>query len=221
MQSEVKKCWQIFHAFFKQTDVGDHSLHIKATRGKLVLKRESFDLLQVLEFNSFRERLPALFSDDPNEDLSFEEFVDMYSGFSPHATFDLKSSLAFCMYDFDGDGKLNKSDITKLLLKLHDIADDEIDHPKNKPTIARFPEMIKIVIRECNAELAQEGEEDIHLPEFRKAVARNSDFLANFTIMIEDQVIIGDHDDMLDHLFSSQARSDRLCVRLSRLARCV
>ena len=206
-QAEVKQVWRIFHCFFKQIDVGDHSLHIKENRGKLVLKREYFNQLQILEHNAFRDRMPALFTDDPNEDMSFEELVDMYSGFSPHADFSLKSALAFCIYDFDGDGKLSKSDMTKLLLKLHDISDEEIDHPKHKPTIARFPQMIKIIIRECNAELAEEGEEDIHLPEFRKAVARNVEFNVNFTLAISEPAAMSEHDDVLDHLFSSQVRA--------------
>lgn len=207
-RAEVKQVWRIFHCFFKQIDVGDHSLHIKENRGKLVLKREYFNQLQILEHNAFRDRMPALFTDDPNEDMSFEELVDMYSGFSPHADFSLKSALAFCIYDFDGDGKLSKSDMTKLLLKLHDISDEEIDHPKHKPTIARFPQMIKIIIRECNAELAEEGEEDIHLPEFRKAVARNVEFNVNFTLAISEPAAMSEHDDVLDHLFSSQSMKE-------------
>jgi hypothetical protein len=60
---------------------------------------KSFDLFTV-----------QVFSDNQN-DMSFEDFLDMASVFSEGATRDVKSSYAFRMYDFDDDGYLGEDDL--------------------------------------------------------------------------------------------------------------
>ncbi|KAL3929569.1 MAG: hypothetical protein SGPRY_001906 [Prymnesium sp.] len=48
-------------------------------------------------------------------DLSFDEFVDMYSALSPKAKKETKIQTAFRMYDSNGDGYLDPEDLARLL----------------------------------------------------------------------------------------------------------
>ena len=84
-------------------------------------------------------------------------------------------------------GAAGSQDLNQLLLRLHDIKEDEKDHPKYKSMLGRFPEIIRIVLKECNAELSELDKgmgREVHLGEFRKALTRCEEFAVNFSIQI-------------------------------------
>nr|KAG5688181.1 hypothetical protein BaRGS_021372 [Batillaria attramentaria] len=70
-----------------------------------------------LKENPFRDRICEVFSEADGQ-MTFEEFLDMFSVFSESAPRDIKAVYAFKIYDWDGDNHLNKSDLEKTLLKL-------------------------------------------------------------------------------------------------------
>ncbi|MEE6522736.1 hypothetical protein FKM82_021351 [Ascaphus truei] len=76
--------------------------------------------------NPFRYRICHVFSTSDQEDdnMSFEDFLDMLSAFSEAATLEIKSHYAFRIFDFDDDGTLDRSDLEKLVNCLTGKAED-------------------------------------------------------------------------------------------------
>merc|ERR1711874_924150 len=75
--------------------------------------------LPELKCNPFNVRLCRVFSGD-RDNMIFEEFLDMMSVLSEYPPSNVKAEWAFRVFDFDGDGKLNKDDIYKTVSALTD-----------------------------------------------------------------------------------------------------
>eukprot|EP01137_Pigoraptor_chileana_P019185 Opistho-2@79846 len=75
------------------------------------LTRDQILALPELSVNPFRDQIVKVFSEDGSGAMTFEDFLDLLSVFSEGATRDVKASYAFRIYDFDGDGYLDKSDL--------------------------------------------------------------------------------------------------------------
>uniref|UniRef100_A0A8C8R8K4 Calcium and integrin-binding family member 2 n=1 Tax=Pelusios castaneus TaxID=367368 RepID=A0A8C8R8K4_9SAUR len=71
-----------------------------------------------LKENPFKERIVEAFSEDGEGNLSFNDFVDMFSVLSEMAPRELKAIYAFKIYDFNTDNFICKSDLEKTLNKL-------------------------------------------------------------------------------------------------------
>ncbi|XP_029910392.1 calcium and integrin-binding family member 2 isoform X2 [Myripristis murdjan] len=71
-----------------------------------------------LKENPFRNRIVESFSEDGLGNLSFNDFVDMFSVLSETAPRELKAIYAFKIYDFNVDNYLCKEDLEKTLNKL-------------------------------------------------------------------------------------------------------
>ena len=100
-------------------------------------------------------------------DLEFQDFVRVLAPFAPKAPGDTKMRFAFQVYDFDGDGKLGRGDLTELMRVLLPEEAEE--------------ELIEYVVNMAISESDQDGDGCLSYAEFRHATA-NSNLKAKLTI---------------------------------------
>ena len=120
--------------------------------------------------NAFADRMISVFADG-HTDTQFEDFLDMASVFSEHATRDVKASYAFRMYDFDGDGYLGRKDLSstvKCLVGEGNLTEEQIY------------ETVEQILQESDLD------EDFQLSfiEFEHVVSRAPDFANTFRIRV-------------------------------------
>lgn len=70
----------------------------------------SQDLKRIDEllYNPFSARISDIFSEDGSGRMSFKNFLEMFSVFSPRASFDIKVIFLFAMWDFDGETSIEQ-----------------------------------------------------------------------------------------------------------------
>uniref|UniRef100_UPI00358E3B73 calcium and integrin-binding family member 3-like n=1 Tax=Myxine glutinosa TaxID=7769 RepID=UPI00358E3B73 len=123
-----------------------------------------------LKENPFRQRIVEVFSTDGQGNMSFNNFLDMFSVFSEAAPRELKMQYAFKIYDFDGDGTIGREDLEKTLRRLtrEELTSQEIMLVVNK------------VLEE--ADLDDDGK--LSVTDFEQMILRAPDFLSTFHIRI-------------------------------------
>ncbi|XP_052796384.1 calcium and integrin-binding family member 3-like [Mya arenaria] len=128
------------------------------------------ELISELRENPFRERICQVFSEDGSGDMSFDDFLDMFSVFSEIAPRDIKCVYAFKIYDFDGDNHLSRYDLQQTLrcLTRNGLTEEEISFVVDK------------VLEE--ADLDDDGL--LSYIEFEHVISRSPDFLNTFHIRI-------------------------------------
>lgn len=131
---------------------------------------EIIEKMPELRENPFRRKICEAFSRIPADGLCFEEFLDLLSVFSEHATRDIKVFYAFKIYDFDKDGFIGLEDLKNVLKALtrNELAPDEHQQIAEK------------VIEEADVD----GDGKLSVLEFEHVVIRAPDFLATFHIRI-------------------------------------
>lgn len=85
---------------------------------KLKMLRENIEALPELRENPFKGRICQAFSRDGEGNLTFEDFLDMFSVFSEQAPRDIKVFYAFKIYDFDNDGFISIGDLKESIVCL-------------------------------------------------------------------------------------------------------
>uniref|UniRef100_A0A8C4QTJ9 Calcium and integrin binding family member 2 n=1 Tax=Eptatretus burgeri TaxID=7764 RepID=A0A8C4QTJ9_EPTBU len=87
-----------------------------------------------LKENPFRQRIVEVFSSDGHGNMSFNNFLDMFSVFSEAAPRELKVHYAFKIYDFDGDNTIGREDLERTLRRLtrEELSSQEITLVVNK-----------------------------------------------------------------------------------------
>ncbi|XP_025764569.1 calcium and integrin-binding family member 2 isoform X1 [Oreochromis niloticus] len=123
-----------------------------------------------LKENPFRNRIVESFSEDGMGNLSFNEFVDMFSVLSEMAPRELKAIYAFKIYDFNVDNYLCKEDLEKTLNKL----------TKEELT----PEEVELVCEKTIEEADLDGDHKLSFADFENMISRAPDFLSTFHIRI-------------------------------------
>ncbi|DBA13452.1 TPA: hypothetical protein GDO54_018565, partial [Pyxicephalus adspersus] len=101
--------------------------------------KDRFLTLPELKANPFKHRICHVFSTSKHGDdsMSFEDFLDMLSAFSESATLEIKSHYAFRIFDFDGDGALNETDLETLVNHLTGTEEDtKLSNEEMKQLIA-------------------------------------------------------------------------------------
>ena len=166
--------------------------------------------LPELKVNPFNVQLCRVFSGG-RESLQFEEFLDMMSVLSEytpsnvnipltslihmthHSDLQVKAEWAFKMFDFDGDGKLNKDDIYKTVSALTGSTDiegreaqDRLEREKVSGERREF--LLSVLQREVVRNVLEEtdlnGSGYISLVEFKQLVTKSTDFKDNFRIKL-------------------------------------
>lgn len=108
------------------------------------LTKEEFFAMPEFKFNPLRERIIAVFAQNDDGDLYFEDFLDFLSVFSRRAGHDVKASYVFRLYgspssaskkiflikflflDLDGDGYLGDNDIRHVVdCMTYNLTEDE------------------------------------------------------------------------------------------------
>ncbi|XP_051237918.1 calcium and integrin-binding family member 2 isoform X6 [Dicentrarchus labrax] len=123
-----------------------------------------------LKENPFRNRIVESFSEDGMGNLSFNEFVDMFSVLSETASRELKAIYAFKIYDFNVDNYLCKEDLEKTLNRL----------TKEELT----PEEVELVCQKSIEEADLDGDNKLSFADFENMITRAPDFLSTFHIRI-------------------------------------
>lgn len=123
-----------------------------------------------LKENPFKERICKVFSEDGTGDMSFDDFLDMFSVFSEAAPRDIKTTYAFKIYDFDCDNYISRDDLEKTLTCL----------TKNELTDEEKQFVVDKVLEETD--LDDDGM--LSYIEFEHVISRSPDFLNTFHIRI-------------------------------------
>lgn len=130
---------------------------------------EAIERMPELRENPFRRKICEAFSRD-GFGLCFEEFLDLLSVFSEHATRDIKVFYAFKIYDFDKDGFIGLDDLKNVLKAL----------TRNELTPDEHQQIAEKVIEEADVD----GDGKLSVLEFEHVVIRAPDFLSTFHIRI-------------------------------------
>uniref|UniRef100_A0A667Y5P6 Calcium and integrin-binding family member 2 n=1 Tax=Myripristis murdjan TaxID=586833 RepID=A0A667Y5P6_9TELE len=123
-----------------------------------------------LKENPFRNRIVESFSEDGLGNLSFNDFVDMFSVLSETAPRELKAIYAFKIYDFNVDNYLCKEDLEKTLNKL----------TKEELT----PEEVQLVCEKTIEEADLDGDNKLSFADFENMISRAPDFLRYSNLLI-------------------------------------
>ncbi|CAJ0564430.1 unnamed protein product, partial [Mesorhabditis spiculigera] len=145
--------------------------NMQGNRPQIVtLTFEEVERMPELRENPFRRRICEVFSEDGRGNLTFDDFLDMFSVFSEMAPLQLKLKYAFRIYDFDGDDHLGHDDLSKMIRSLtrDELSDEEVEF------------IIERIIEEADLD----GDERISYAEFEHVVSRSPDFIRTFHIRI-------------------------------------
>ncbi|XP_055970097.1 calcium and integrin-binding family member 2 isoform X3 [Sorex fumeus] len=120
--------------------------------------------------NPFKERIVEAFSEEGDGNLTFNDFVDMFSVLCESAPRDLKASYAFKIYDFNTDNFICKEDLERTLARLtkSELDEDEVVMVCDK------------VIEEADLD----GDGKLGFADFEDMIAKAPDFLSTFHIRI-------------------------------------
>ncbi|KAG2470382.1 CIB2 protein, partial [Polypterus senegalus] len=116
-----------------------------------------------LKENPFKQRIVEAFSEDGQGNLSFNDFVDMFSVLSEMAPRELKAIYAFKIYDFNTDNFICKSDLEQTLNKL---TRDELT-----------AEEVNLVCEKAIEEADLDGDGKLAFTDFENMISRAPDFL--------------------------------------------
>ncbi|NXS57084.1 CIB1 protein, partial [Brachypteracias leptosomus] len=124
--------------------------------------------LPELRANPFQHRICHVFStsEEGDDSISFEDFLDMLSVFSDSAPPDVKSHYAFRIFDFDDDGTLDRKDLEKLVSCLTGQGEE------SRLSRAEMEQLIRNILEE--SDIDKDG--TINLSEFQHVVSRSPDF---------------------------------------------
>ncbi|KAM9063762.1 calcium and integrin-binding family member 2 isoform X1 [Sminthopsis crassicaudata] len=129
-------------------------------------------IIQMPEFkeNPFKERIVASFSEDGEGNLTFNDFVDMFSVLCESAPRELKASYAFKIYDFNNDNFICKKDLEMTLARL---TKSELEE-----------EEVVLVCDKVIEEADLDGDGKLSYADFEDMIAKSPDFLSTFHIRI-------------------------------------
>eukprot|EP01135_Chromosphaera_perkinsii_P007724 Nk52_evm13s967 gene=Nk52_evmTU13s967 len=171
LSEEKLKEYQEYTYFTRNEIIRVHNRFVELVADKdEFLDREKILSMPELENNPFGERICAVFSEDGEGHMTFEDFLDMFSVFSENAEFEVKISHWFRILDVDNDGYLDKSDLMSLLSL---ITFNELDEEETEVITEK-------VLEECDLD------SDLRLSfiEFEHVIKRSPDFINTFRIRI-------------------------------------
>jgi serine/threonine-protein phosphatase 2B regulatory subunit len=133
--------------------------------------------LPELEANPLGSRLCEVFSGQGDGSLDFVELVDLYACMCKAAPIDVKLSVAFRLYDVDGDGFIGREDVQRVL---EAIAGAPGVYQHALVTVDEARSIVSRVLAEGDFD----GNEKISPTEFSKLLKRVPDFSAKFVMSI-------------------------------------
>ena len=139
--------------------------------------------LPELKQNPFARRMCEVFSRDGNE-MFFEDFLDLMSVLSENAPTQVKAEWAFRIFDEDGDGRLDRKDIARVVRKMTQEDDQEGDEEDARSVKEVQEEQLNKVVTHVINETDINKSESISLVEFKQMVSKSHDFEDNFRIKL-------------------------------------
>merc|ERR1711953_465665 len=175
-EKEVQLCYKRFSRLLPPGVLGEVD-NINDPQCRVEIKK----LLELpeLKCNPFNVRLCRVFSGD-RDNMIFEEFLDMMSVLSEYTPSNVKAEWAFRVFDFDGDGKLNKDDIYKTVSALTDQTEQGEDRESKEKLETEKREVVRNVLEETDLN----GSGFISLVEFKQLVTKSHDFKDNFRMKL-------------------------------------
>jgi len=116
-----------------------------------------------LRENPFKERIVEAFSEDGQGNLTFNDFVDMFSVLCESAPRELKANYAFKIYDFNMDNFICKEDLERTLARL---TKSELDEDE-----------VVLVCEKVIEEADLDGDGKLGFADFEDMIAKAPDFL--------------------------------------------
>lgn len=123
-----------------------------------------------LKENPFRDRIVETFSEDGQGNLTFNDFVDMFSLLCEASPRELKTIYAFKIYDYNRDNFICKEDLRQTVVKL----------TKGELTA----EEVTLVCEKVMEEADLDGDQKLSFADFENMISKAPDFLSNFHIRI-------------------------------------
>ncbi|KAI6202994.1 Calcium and integrin-binding family member 2 [Aphelenchoides besseyi] len=166
-KKDILRLYKRFYAL-NPSKVGTNMQDSRTSIIKLTF--EEVEKMPELKENPFRRRICDVFSEDGYGNLTFDDFLDMFSVFSETAPLHLKLKYAFKIYDYDNDDQLGHDDLSKTIrcLTRDELSDEEVEF------------IIERIIEEADLD----GDEQISYQEFEHAISRSTDFQRVFHIRI-------------------------------------
>ncbi|XP_067846629.1 calcium and integrin-binding family member 3-like [Heptranchias perlo] len=123
-----------------------------------------------LKENPFHQKILQVFSEDKQGNMTFNDFLNMFSVLSDLAPNHLKAYYAFKIYDFNNDNFICQSDLEVMLGKLtgEELSDEEL----------------QLVCNKIMEEGDLDGDGKLSLADFEYMITRAPDFISTFHIRI-------------------------------------
>ncbi|KAI8501355.1 Calcium and integrin-binding member 2 [Branchiostoma belcheri] len=152
-------------AAFTESQLEQYQSYTRGEASRIKVPFEYIEKMPELKENPFRRRICEVFSEDGSGNMTFDDFLDMFSVFSEQAPQDIKAVYAFKIYDADGDQFLSKSDLGKVLSCL---TRDELTQ-----------EEMNTVVDKILEEADLDDDSQLSYMEFEHVISRAPDFLNN------------------------------------------
>lgn len=123
-----------------------------------------------LKENPFRDRIVETFSEDGQGNLTFNDFIDMFSVLCEASPRELKTIYAFKIYDYNRDSFICKEDLQQTVVKL----------TKGELSV----EEVTLVCEKAIEEADLDGDQKLSFADFENMISKAPDFLSNFHIRI-------------------------------------
>uniref|UniRef100_A0A5S6QEW8 EF-hand domain-containing protein n=1 Tax=Trichuris muris TaxID=70415 RepID=A0A5S6QEW8_TRIMR len=138
--------------------------------GVVAIPYEDIEKMPELKENPFRQRICQVFSADGGGNLTFNDFLDMFSALSESAPLDLKLNYAFRIYDFDQDGMIGHDDLEKAIrcMTREELTEEEVEFIINR------------IMDEADLDMSS----FLSYAEFEHVVSRSPDFCRTFHVRI-------------------------------------
>jgi hypothetical protein len=145
-ESEIKNIEQNFHLLAQVCKAKGEAVFVVRTiqtdHGPVKRKVAALSTDQLrenlAEFSQhiFLDRLVRVFSESGEQKLTMLELIDMYSALSRRAHLKWKCQIAFCVFDYDEDGVLDKHDLIRSITRM--LKDTEQTKPSAKDAAIRI-----------------------------------------------------------------------------------
>mmetsp|Transcript_18253 Transcript_18253/g.29991 ORF Transcript_18253/g.29991 Transcript_18253/m.29991 type:complete len:197 (-) Transcript_18253:271-861(-) len=166
---------------FTQEDVKNLYRHFKNISGSIVddglINKLEFQQALGLPNSLFVDRMFALFDENNDEAITFQEFLIGLSVFSPKGSLEEKLKFSFKIYDFDGDGQISREELTKML-------EASLVENNMNLTQQQVDSLVDATFREAD----KDGDGRIDFEEYRGMVMKHPAMIRNMTIAIPTSV---------------------------------
>ncbi|GFY69820.1 calcium and integrin-binding family member 3 [Trichonephila inaurata madagascariensis] len=112
---------EILTVFKRYRELDPHRVPLVMTGDEahtVTVPLEKVEKMPELKENPFRQRICKVFSNDGSGNLTFDDFLDMFSVFSEQAPRNVKQVYAFKIYDYDGDQFIGPKDLEQAVTAL-------------------------------------------------------------------------------------------------------